>query len=166
VADGRFRADLFYRLHVFPIHIPPLRERREDVPALVWHFVRQFARRVGKDIRAIPDETMARLAAYDWPGNVRELEHVVERAVILSPGPELRVPRIELTVTPGASPGPPRRPAGPTLKDAEREMIRQALEQSGGVVGGPAGAAAKLGLKRTTLLSRMKKLGLRRPSKS
>jgi formate hydrogenlyase transcriptional activator len=162
VADGRFRADLFYRLHVFPIHLPPLRERRDDIPVLVWHFARLFARRTGKSITTISPETMARLQQYDWPGNVRELEHLIERAVILSPGPELRVPRVELVSVTGASPGP--RVAAGTLKDAERELIRRALEECRWQVGGPRGAAARLGMKRTTLLSRMKKYGLQRPA--
>src|SRR5581483_6595764 len=156
------RADLFYRLHVFPIHLPPLRDRRDDVPVLVRHFARRFARRVGKEVTAIPDETMARLRGYDWPGNVRELEHLIERAVILSPGPELRVPRFDLLPVAGASPG--LRPApGATLRDAERALILRALEDCGWQVGGPKGAATRLGMKRTTLLSRMKKLGLQRP---
>ena len=162
VADGRFRADLFYRLHVFPIHLPPLRDRRDDVPVLVRRFVGRFARRVGKEITTVTDETMVRLKQYDWPGNVRELEHLIERAVILSPGPELRVPRFDLIPVTGASPGP-RIPAGASLKDAERVMIRRALEDCGWQVGGARGAASRLGMKRTTLLSRMKKLGLRRP---
>jgi formate hydrogenlyase transcriptional activator len=163
VADGRFRADLYYRLHVFPIRLPPLRERRDDIPALVWHFARHFARRTGKRIESIPAETMARLREYDWPGNVRELEHLVERAVILSTGPELKVPRLELVSVPGSSPGT-RLNAGTPLRDAERELIYRTLEQCHWRVGGPTGAAARLGMKRTTLLSRMKKLDLQRPS--
>jgi formate hydrogenlyase transcriptional activator len=162
VADGRFRADLFYRLHVFPIHLPPLRERRDDIPALVWHFTRLFAKRSGKAISAIAPETMARLQQYEWPGNVRELEHLIERAVILSPGPELRVPRVDLVPVTGASPGP-RITVGTSLKDAERELIRRTLEECRWQVGGSRGAAARLGMKRTTLLSRMKKLGLQKP---
>jgi formate hydrogenlyase transcriptional activator len=162
VADGRFRADLFYRLHVFPIHLPPLRERRDDIPALVWHFARLFARRSGKAITAIQAETMARLQHYDWPGNIRELEHLIERAVILSPGLELRVPRIDPVPMTGVSPGP-RLSAGTSLKDAERELIRRSLEECRWRVGGSKGAAARLGMKRTTLLARMKKLGIQRP---
>ena len=164
VHAGRFRADLFYRLHVFPIHLPPLRERRDDIPGLVWHFARHFARRTGKTISTISPETLARLRQYDWPGNVRELEHLVERAVILSPGPELRVPRVDLIPVSGASPvGSPRVLPGTSLKDAERELIRRALEECKWQIGGPKGAAAKLGMKRTTLLSRMKKFGLQKP---
>ncbi len=162
VARGAFRPDLFYRLHVFPIRLPPLRERREDVPPLVRHFARVFARRVGKVIDTVPAEAMAALQHYDWPGNVRELEHLVERAVILSPGPVLRVPLGDLAVppAPAAAPAPS---AGGTLRDTERELIRRTLQQCHWVVGGPNGAAARLGLKRTTLLARMKKLGLHRP---
>jgi formate hydrogenlyase transcriptional activator len=162
VAEGQFRDDLFYRLHVFPIHLPPLRERREDIPVLVRHFARTFARRLGKVIDTIPAESMAALQRYDWPGNIRELEHLVERAVILSPGHELRVPLGALTSPPSIGVSP--RGAPGTLADAERELIRRALVECRGVLGGPRGAAARLGLKRTTLLSRMKKLGLQRPS--
>jgi formate hydrogenlyase transcriptional activator len=162
VAEGRFRADLFYRLHVFPIALPPLRDRRADIPGLVRHFTRLFAKRSGKSVTSIPAETMARLQQYDWPGNVRELEHLVERAVILSPGPELRVPRVDLVPVSGASPGP-RITVGTSLKDAERELIRRTLEECRWQVGGSKGAAARLGMKRTTLLSRIKKLGLGKP---
>ncbi len=163
VAAGAFRSDLFYRLHVFPIRLPPLRERRDDISALVRHFAQTFARRVGKVIDTIPAESLAALQRYDWPGNVRELEHLIERAVILSPGPELRVPLADLThavtgtLPPGSSPAR-------TLQDAERELIRRTLEACRWVVGGRRGAAARLGMKRTTLLARMKKLGLRRPA--
>jgi formate hydrogenlyase transcriptional activator len=161
VAEGKFRADLFYRLHVFPLRLPPLRERREDIPGLVWHFTRLFARRVGKTITAIPAETMTRLSHYDWPGNIRELEHLVERAVILSPGPDLVVPRFDIAPHGGESPLPR---IGTSLKDTERELIRRALEECHWQVGGSNGAAAKLGLKRTTLLSRIKRLGLEKPN--
>jgi formate hydrogenlyase transcriptional activator len=163
VAGGTFRSDLFYRLHVFPIRLPPLRERREDIPALVRHFARTFARRVGKEIDIIPAEAMAALQNYDWPGNVRELEHLVERAVILSPGPVLRVPFGDLVVPPALA-AAPMPAAGGTLRDAERELIRRTLVECRWVVGGPNGAAARLGMRRTTLLARMKKLGLRRPA--
>jgi formate hydrogenlyase transcriptional activator len=164
VAEGKFRSDLYYRLHVFPIPIPALRERPEDIPGLVRHFVDLFARRFGKTIEAIPAETMDALVRYPWPGNVRELQHLIERAVILSPGGELRVPMADLAPvlspeTPIAATHLPRL----TLRDNERELIHRALEESHWVVGGPGGAAARLGLKRTTLLSRMKKLGLARP---
>jgi formate hydrogenlyase transcriptional activator len=163
VAQGKFRSDLYYRLHVFPIHIPPLRERTEDIPPLVRHFVRVFARKFRKPVEAIPPETMAALERYPWPGNVRELEHLVERAVILSPGPELRVPLPELAAVPvpgGDTAAPP--PARGTLREAERDLIRRTLEECGWVIGGRNGAAARLGLKRTTLISRIKKLGLAR----
>jgi formate hydrogenlyase transcriptional activator len=159
--SGAFRPDLFYRLHVFPVRMPALRERREDIPVLVRHFVRHFARRLGKTIDVLPAETMASLEAYDWPGNVRELEHLIERAVILSPGPELRVPPGALARPAGAS--VPGSSPGATLLDAERDLIYRTLERCRWIVGGPQGAAARLGMKRTTLLARMKKLGLRRP---
>jgi formate hydrogenlyase transcriptional activator len=160
VAQGRFRADLFYRLHVFPISLPPLRQRREDVSLLVWHFTRLFARRIGKSITAIPEDTMVRLEQYDWPGNIRELEHLIERAVILSPGPELRVPAID-PIAAGET-FPPVRDRLPSLKEVERDMIRRVLDECQWRIGGAQGAAARLGMKRTTLLSRMKKLGLER----
>src|SRR5262245_22068602 len=162
VSQGAFRSDLFYRLHVFPIRLPPLRERREDVPVLVRHFAGTFARRVGKVIDTIPAGAMAALRAYDWPGNVRELEHLVERAVILSPGRELRVPLGDLAHPARPAAGPTPTPRG-TLHEAERELIRRTLEECRWVIGGPNGAARRLGLKRTTLLARMKRLGLHRP---
>jgi formate hydrogenlyase transcriptional activator len=164
VSEGKFRSDLYYRLHVFPVHLPALRERRGDIPELVRHFVGMFARRFGKRIDAIPGELMTALEQYSWPGNVRELEHLIERAVILTGGSELRVPLADLTLTP-PQPGPVTAPTGtqpPTLRDSERELIGRALADCGWVIGGPRGAAARLGLKRTTLLSRMKKLGISR----
>jgi formate hydrogenlyase transcriptional activator len=164
VAEGKFRSDLYYRLHVFPVHLPSLRERREDIPELVRHFVGLFARRFGKNIKTIPTETMSALEQYSWPGNIRELEHLIERAVILTGGSELRVPLADLVPL-----SPPEgvaheasRPAPVTLRESERDLISRTLEECGGVVGGPHGAAARLGLKRTTLLSRMKKLGISR----
>jgi formate hydrogenlyase transcriptional activator len=167
VAEGKFRSDLYYRLHVFPVHLPPLRERVEDIPEMVRHFVGLFARRFGKKIETIPADAMAALERYPWPGNVRELEHLIERAVILTPGGELRVPLADLVAvqtpdlpTPVTRPTPP---AHPTLKESERELIRRTLDECRWVVGGPNGAAARLGMKRTTLLSRMKKLSLTRP---
>ncbi|HEX4613287.1 MAG TPA: sigma 54-interacting transcriptional regulator, partial [Urbifossiella sp.] len=171
VAEGKFRPDLFYRLHVFPVHLPPLRERPGDIPELVRHFVGVFARRLGRAYDPLPESTLAALAAYPWPGNVRELQHLVERAVILSAGPELRIPLGELAAVaapessalPSIPSTPPAAPRPPTLKEAEREMIARALEASNGVIGGPSGAAARLGLKRTTLISRMHKLGLGKP---
>jgi formate hydrogenlyase transcriptional activator len=165
VAEGKFRQDLYYRLHVFPVHLPPLRERPEDIPELVRHFVGLFARRFGKQIDAIPAEAMAALQRYPWPGNVRELEHLIERAVILTGGSELRVPLAALVpVSLPDAPAPEVGRAAPvTLRQSERDVICRALDACGWVVGGPRGAAARLGLKRTTLLSRMKKLGLARP---
>jgi formate hydrogenlyase transcriptional activator len=162
VADGRFREDLFYRLNVFPVVLPPLRERRDDIPRLVRHFTQQFARRMGRQIETIPSAVMDALAAYPWPGNVRELQNVIERAVILSPGPTLQVPLGELQPAP-EQPGGPAATAPGTLADAEREHILNVLRETGWALGGPTGAAARLGMKRTTLQSRMKKLGISRP---
>ena len=164
VAEGKFRSDLYYRLHVFPVHLPALRERREDIPELVRHFVGLFARRFGKKIESIPAEAMAALEQYAWPGNVRELEHLIERAVILTTGSELRVPLADLALA-AHDPGPPATVTPgrqPTLRESERELIRRTLTECAWVVGGPHGAAARLGIKRTTLLSRMKKLGISR----
>ncbi len=162
VADGQFRSDLYYRLNVFPIVNPPLRDRSEDITPLVRYFTQKFARRMSKRIETIPTETMAALTRYHWPGNIRELENVIERAVILSRGSHLAVPLAELKPRDDAA--PVVLPRGlTTLEEAEREHIRQALEQAGWRVGGPAGAAARLGLKRTTLQSRMAKLGIERP---
>ena len=154
VRERRFRADLFYRLNVFPISIPPLRERSEDIPDLLWHFVQKFAAKMNKDIDTIPDEAMEKLLLYHWPGNIRELENFVERAVILSSGPVLQAPLKEFTV-----PAPTNDPSAPrTLAEAERDHIIEALSASAGLIGGPNGAAARLGLKRTTLQYRMRKL--------
>ncbi|MCI0701642.1 MAG: sigma 54-interacting transcriptional regulator [Planctomycetia bacterium] len=163
VAEGKFRSDLYYRLHVFPVHIPALREHPEDIPPLVHHFVALFAHRLRKTIETIPTETMAALERYPWPGNVRELEHLIERAVILTGGSELRVPLADLV--PLASPDgllPDSKHTPVTLRESERELICRTLDQCAWVVGGPHGAAARLGLKRTTLISRMKKLGITR----
>jgi len=162
VSNGLFRRDLFYRLNVFPIHVPALRERRDDIPALVSHFVAKFAREMNRRITTIPDDTIAALVRWHWPGNIRELENVIERAVILSSGPVLNVP-------PGAIQPPQAKPEAPSgaspsgLRDAERDAIIRALRESNGVVAGPNGAAARLGVKRTTLQSKMRKLGIRRP---
>ena len=149
VADGRFRDDLYYRLNVFPLVLPPLRERREDIPRLVRHFTQRFARRMGRRIETIPSAVMAALVRYPWPGNVRELQNVIERTVILSPGPSLQVPLGDLP--PAALPAPEPTAAAVTLADAEREHILGALRETGWVVGGPKGAAARLGMKRSTL---------------
>jgi len=156
VRAHRFRADLFYRLNVFPIHLPALRERREDIPALVRYFTQKFAQKMNRPIDTIPARTLETLQAWPWPGNVRELENVIERSVLLSRGRELQVPLSELREPePAAVPG-----ALATLEEAEREHIRKALREARGKVGGRDGAAARLGLKRTTLQSRMAKLGL------
>jgi formate hydrogenlyase transcriptional activator len=158
VAAGTFRNDLYYRLNVFPIVLPPLRERREDIPPLVRYFVQKFARRMNKSIETIPADTMAALAAYGWPGNVRELENAIERAVILTTGPALRVGASEFRDRTAAT-----AVGATTLEAAEREAILRALHESNWVLGGPQGAATRLGLKRTTLQSRLQKLGIDRP---
>jgi formate hydrogenlyase transcriptional activator len=157
VADRQFREDLYYRLNVFPIHLPPLRDRREDIPLLVRYFVQKHAQRVSKGIETIPAAAMDALSHYSWPGNVRELENFIERAVILSRDRVLHVPTAEL-----------KRPVAAgiedhvTLEAAERDHILRALAETNWVIGGPSGAAARLGLKRTTLQSRMQKLGIAR----
>jgi formate hydrogenlyase transcriptional activator len=158
VADRQFRSDLYYRLNVFLLTLPPLRQRREDIPLLVRYFVQQHARRLKRTIESIPAEAMAALTRYPWPGNVRELANFIERSVLLSPGPVLRVAVEDLQ----APPDLPDTPAT-TLADAEREHILAALNQTNWVIGGRSGAAARLGMKRTTLLSRMQKLGITRP---
>ena len=153
VEQRAFRADLFYRLNVFPVRVPPLRERTEDIPLLVAHFVRQFAERQGKCIEEIPDAIVDTLRHYSWPGNVRELQNVIERAVITTTGRTLQMP----------SAGPQvRRPASSarTLAEVERDHIVATLQATKGVLGGWDGAAAKLGLSRTTLISRMQRLGI------
>jgi formate hydrogenlyase transcriptional activator len=159
VADGRFRGDLYYRLNVFPIVLPPLRERPDDIPLLVRHFTHRFARRMGRRIAAIPSKTMEALARYPWPGNVRELQNVIERAVILSAGTSLQVPLGDLQLE--TQPSEPTA-ATVTLADAEREHILSTLRETGWVVGGPNGAAARLGMKRSTLQWKMKRLGISR----
>jgi formate hydrogenlyase transcriptional activator len=160
VAEQKFRSDLFYRLNVFPVQVPPLRDRQEDIPLLVRHFVQQYARRMNRVIQTIPSETMTALVRYHWPGNIRELQNLMERAVILSPGPVLKVP------LDGLQDGPPRAAATKieTLENAERRHITDALEAAKWVVGGPKGAATLLGMKRTTLQWRMDKLGIRSPA--
>ena len=169
VDEQKFRQDLFYRLNVFPIRVPPLRERTEDIPLLVRHFVQQFSRRMNKQIDSIPSETMRALVRYDWPGNIRELQNVIERAVILSPGPSLKVsltdlksrvePVAERLALPAAVNGNGNMQS--VLDETERAQIIRALDQANGVVSGPEGAAARLGMKRSTLQFRMQRLGIR-----
>jgi formate hydrogenlyase transcriptional activator len=169
VSRGQFRADLFYRLNVFPIRVPPLRERPEDIPLLVRHFVQQFSRRINKNIESINSDTMKALVRYHWPGNIRELQNVIERAVIVSTGSVLNVAIDDVRPRGPAPQGDTERvpePEGGTdmrtlLEETERRQILNALEQSRWIVGGPNGAAAVLGMKRSTLQSRMQKLGIR-----
>ncbi|MFI5077843.1 MAG: sigma-54 interaction domain-containing protein, partial [Vicinamibacteria bacterium] len=164
VDQQKFRSDLFYRLNVFPVHVPPLRARREDVPMLVRHFAQQFARRMKRSIETIPVETMQALSRYDWPGNIRELQNLIERAVILSPGPTLLVPIEALTSRPAGSAAVADGGDGAeTLAETDRRHILAALLASDWVLAGPAGAAARLGIKRSTLQFRMRKLGIERP---
>jgi formate hydrogenlyase transcriptional activator len=160
VEEQEFRSDLYYRLKVFPITAPPLRERTEDIPLLVRHFAQKFAQRMKKRIETIPSEAMKALQAYPWPGNVRELENFVERAVILTQGPDLFVSLAELQPRPSHT----TNSGTTTLEQAEREHILKALRESNWTIGGPAGASTKLGMKRTTLQSKMQKLGVTRPS--
>jgi formate hydrogenlyase transcriptional activator len=162
VEAGQFRADLYYRLHVFPITVPPLRQRAADIPLLVRHFVRHSAQQLGRRIDTIPADAMAALTHDHWPGNVRELQHVIERAIILSPGPILR---LVLDERPRSQPTPGSPARVRTLEAVEREHILRVLQDTKWVVGGSHGAAARLGLRRTTLLYRLEKLGIaRRPS--
>ena len=158
VGRKEFRSDLYYRLNVFPISLPPLRERREDIPRLALHFVGVFSRRMGKRIEHVPQKTLNAFISYPWPGNVRELQNLIERAVILSdngvlanPLPASREAAVTLVVGEG------------TFQNSERVLILKALRAAGGMIGGPYGAATRLGLKRTSLISKMKKLGLYRP---
>jgi formate hydrogenlyase transcriptional activator len=164
VAAGTFRADLYYRLNVFPVRLPPLRERPEDIPLLVRHFVQQFSRRNNRGIDTIPSEVMDALVRYHWPGNVRELQNVIERAVIVSKGSALKVPTADLKPLAGRTATPRHTADATTLRDslgeAERSQILSALEASSWVIAGPNGAAARLGMKRSTLQFRMRKLGI------
>jgi formate hydrogenlyase transcriptional activator len=160
VAENRFREDLYYRLNVFPVEVPPLRKRPEDIPLLVDHFALQFSRRMNRQIEAVSSEAMVALSQYTWPGNVRELQNVIERAVILSHGRILEVPVRDLRVRAGAS---PLTPTGQTLQQIERAHIMATLERTKWVVAGPNGAASRLGLNRSTLQFRMRKLGIVRP---
>jgi formate hydrogenlyase transcriptional activator len=160
VAEGRFRNDLYYRLNVFPVVLPPLRDRPDGIPALARHFTQQFARRMGKRIETIPAATMDALVRYPWPGNVRELQNIIERAVILSKGPTLQVPVADLRA---AVPAKVPAAGAVTLTDAAREHILVALREANWVLGGPKGAATRLGMKRSTLHWKMSKLGIARP---
>jgi formate hydrogenlyase transcriptional activator len=165
IEEQKFRSDLYYRLNVFPIRLPALRERPEDIPLLVRHFVQQFSRRSSKHIDTIPSEAMRALVRYSWPGNIRELQNVIERAVILSPGPQLRVPIEELEQGGAALKTSPESASSmrAVLDNTARQQILQALEQTNWTVAGANGAAARLGMKRSTLQSRMQKLGIRIP---
>jgi len=157
VEEGKFRSDLYYRLHVFPLTVPPLRHRREDIPLLIRYFTQKYAKLMNRAIEEIPSSSIGALTAYDWPGNVRELQNIIERSVILSSGRTLHVALSETARTSAQSPLKP-----PLIEAAERERILRALLESGGKVAGPAGAAARLGLRRTTLQSRMKRLNIER----
>ena len=163
VNGKRFRSDLYYRLNVFPIVVPPLRERREDIPLLVRHFVQKYTHRIKKPIETIPSAVIDALSEYEWPGNVRELEHFIERAVILSPGSELQPPLSELSYQNPPSAIAAAESDSTTLREAEREHIMRTLKDTNWTIGGPAGAAARLGMKRTTLHSLVKRLGIDRP---
>src|ERR1700677_3700467 len=159
VRDGEFRSDLYFRLNVFPVQLPPLRERREDIPALVEHFVEILGRRVGRQIDHIPEQTMLDLCSYDWPGNIRELQNLIERALILSdngvlPNPLLTAGAQHISAV----------PAPTTLMDSERALMLRTLEAAGWVIGGRDGAASRLGLKRTTLIYKMQRHGIARPT--
>jgi formate hydrogenlyase transcriptional activator len=159
VAEKKFRTDLYYRLNVFPIAVPPLRDRHEDIPLLVRYFANKYARRMGKQIESIPKETMDALSRYSWPGNIRELQNLMERAALLSTGPSLRVPLAEILSESGLSAAS----GGNALEQTKREQIVRALRESSWTVGGARGAAARLGVKRTSLAYKMQKLGISRP---
>jgi formate hydrogenlyase transcriptional activator len=163
VEEGRFRSDLFYRLNVFPIYVPSLKERKEDIPFLVRHFAQHFARSLSKEINTISTETMNSMVSYPWPGNIRELQNVIERAVILSKGPELKISLAGLALKPADATRFTNGDA--TLEEIERRHILSVLEQTNWVFAGPKGAAARLGMKRPTLQFRMRKLGISRPLK-
>jgi len=158
VKDGRFRSDLYYRLNVFPLTVPPLRSRIDDIPFLVWHFVKKYAARMNRVIDTILSQDLAAMIEYSWPGNVRELQNFVERSVILSLDTILRPPLQELRSNSKSAPAKTR-----TLADAEREVIQEALRSTEWVIGGQHGAASRLGVKRTTLLYKMRRLGIFRP---
>jgi formate hydrogenlyase transcriptional activator len=157
IGDGKFREDLFYRLNVFPIEIPPLRERRDDIPLLVNYFVSTLSRRMGKQIESVPERAMEVLSNHPWRGNVRELANFIERAVIRSQGDELQVPIAELNASHARCFAP-----APTFEQAERQVITDALRSASGKIAGRGGAAERLGLKRTTLQNKMYKLNISR----
>ena len=165
VEEQKFRSDLFYRLNVFPVRVPALRERREDIPLLVWHFARQFAGRMKRKYASISPQTMRALCEYDWPGNIRELQNLIERAVILCPGSVLRVPVPDLHHRTIATPHTGHVGQHQTFEEAQRVHILRTLRETKWIVGGPAGAAARLGMRRSTLQFRMKKLGIVRPGR-
>jgi len=160
VDEGKFRSDLYYRLNVFPVTVPPLRERRQDIPLLIRFFTQRYARKLNRTIEQIPSTTHEALVRYDWPGNIRELQNVIERSVILSHGPALNVNMAELCSKPAAVALHSR--MSDVSEDAERARVLQALKEASGQISGPGGAAARLGLKRTTLQSRMRKLNISR----
>jgi formate hydrogenlyase transcriptional activator len=166
VNRGEYRSDLYYRLNVFPLLLPPLRERLEDIPALVTHFVEKFGRRMSREIEHIPAETMSALCSYPWPGNIRELQNLIERGVILSndgvlPNPLPATGARRVAIAPATTVA--ATPVATTLRDSEHALILRTLEGVGWVIGGPKGAAKKLGLKRTTLIHKMQKLRISRP---
>jgi formate hydrogenlyase transcriptional activator len=163
VGEQSFRSDLYYRLNVFPIRVPALRERAEDIPFLVRHFAQHFARNMKKQIESISSETMNALLRYPWPGNIREMQNLIERAVILSRGSVLHVPLVDLKQRAGEL---PETNGLATLEEVERKHILAVLEQTNWVFAGPNGAAARLGLKRPTLQFRLQKLGITRPQRS
>jgi formate hydrogenlyase transcriptional activator len=169
VSEQTFRSDLFFRLNVFPVHVPPLRERQGDIPLLVRHFTQQFSTRMKKVLETIPSAAMDALCQYHWPGNIRELQNVIERAVIISGGPalsidvsDLKIPKAGPPAEKSASPKPTNGALHDVLEETERQQILRALKQSNWVVAGPNGAAAHLGMKRSTLQLRMHKLGIAR----
>ena len=161
VSEGRFRSDLYFRLNIFPVSAPPLRERREDIPLLVKFFAEDCVSRINRRVKTIPANTIRVLAEYNWPGNVRELQNFIERAVILSPGSELRAPLEDLDWSKQVA-----QPQARTLAEAECGHILKALKEAGWVVGGPKGAARKLGLKRTTLIGKMRRMGILRSTEA
>jgi len=161
VSEGRFRSDLYFRLNIFPVSALPLRERREDIPLLVKFFAEDCVSRINRRVKTIPANAIRVLAEYDWPGNVRELQNFIERAVILSPGSELRAPLEDLDWSKQVA-----QPQPETLAQAEYGHILRALKGAGWVVGGPRGAARKLGLKRTTLIGKMRRMGILRSTEA